>query len=258
MNNRIEKIQQVIEPLRAEIINHKVYGLIKNLESLRIFMEYHVYAVWDFMSLLKSLQNNLTCTTIPWFPKGLADTRYFINEIVLGEECDIDLYGKRKSHFEMYLDAMKQCGANTQSIELFIATLNETSNLNTAFSAANTPLEAKEFVAFTFKTIKSTGTHAQAAVFTFGREELIPNMFHSIINDLNKNYPENLSLFKYYLERHIEVDGGHHGHLSLQMTNSLCGTNDNYWCEAETAAIQSLKKRICLWDGAYNKIKELC
>jgi len=64
------------EPLRQEIINHKVYGVINNTDSLKIFMQYHVFAVWDFMSLLKSLQNNLTCNSIPWFPVCSADTRF--------------------------------------------------------------------------------------------------------------------------------------------------------------------------------------
>ncbi len=103
-NNRTEKIEEIkkaIEPLRQEIINHKVYSIIKDLEDLKIFMQFHVFAVWDFMSLLKTLQNNLTCTSVPWFPKGSADTRYLINEIVVGEEADIDLYGNRKSHFEI-------------------------------------------------------------------------------------------------------------------------------------------------------------
>jgi hypothetical protein len=79
MNEQIEKIRKNIEPLRQEIMNHKVYSVINDLDDLRIFMKYHVYAVWDFMSLLKALQNNLTCTSIPWFPKGSADTRFLIN-----------------------------------------------------------------------------------------------------------------------------------------------------------------------------------
>ena len=119
MNEQIEKIRKNIEPLRQEIMNHKVYSVINDLDDLRIFMKYHVYAVWDFMSLLKALQNNLTCTSIPWFPKGSADTRFLINEIVVGEESDVDLSGNRKSHFELYLDAMHQCDANTLPIQKF-------------------------------------------------------------------------------------------------------------------------------------------
>ena len=82
MNKFINSINEEIAPLREEIVNHKVYGVIRDLDSLKIFMQYHVFAVWDFMSLLKSLQNQLTCTTIPWFPKGSANTRFLINEIV--------------------------------------------------------------------------------------------------------------------------------------------------------------------------------
>src|SRR5690606_15785274 len=77
----------------------------------------HVYAVWDFMSLLKALQINLTCTTTPWIPIGNPQIRYLINEIVLAEETDIDQAGNRLSHYEMYIDAMKDLGANISHIE---------------------------------------------------------------------------------------------------------------------------------------------
>ena len=123
MNEHIEKIQKTIEPLRQEIINHKVYSVIKDLEDLKVFMSFHVYAVWDFMSLLKTLQNNLTCTSVPWFPKGAAESRYLINEIVVGEESDIDMNGNRTSHFELYLQAMEQCGADIYQIQSFITSL---------------------------------------------------------------------------------------------------------------------------------------
>lgn len=113
MHTKIQSIQSNIEHLRQQIINHKVYSVVNEIEDLKIFMQYHVFAVWDFMSLLKSLQNNLTCTEVPWFPKGSAETRFLINEIVVGEESDIDLNGVRKSHFELYKDAMLQCGADT-------------------------------------------------------------------------------------------------------------------------------------------------
>lgn len=254
MNERIEKLQKMIEPLRQEIINHKVYSVIKDVEDLKIFMKYHIYAVWDFMSLLKTLQNNLTCTSVPWFPRGSADDRYLINEIVVGEESDVDLNGQRKSHFELYLEAMKQCEADTTPIEIFISELKQTGDFDEAFYKSNTPKEAKEFVEFTFKIIESKKSYLQSAIFTFGREDLIPSMFISIINDNQTKFPDNLSIFKYYLERHIEVDGDHHSHLALQMTSNLCGTNEKFWMEAEQATIESLQKRISLWNGAYKEL----
>lgn len=254
MNHYIESIQEKIEPLRRQIINHKVYSVINDLEDLKAFMQHHVYAVWDFMSLLKALQTNLTCTSVPWFPVGSAETRYLINEIVAGEESDVDLNGIRKSHFELYLDAMNQVGADTSQIEKFISLLKESNDLQSSFVVAGTPKAARNFVNFTFDIINSNKSYLQAAIFTFGREDLIPGMFMSIINDIHLSVPEKISTFKYYLERHIEVDGDHHSHLALQMTANLCGDNQAYWQEAEAATIQSLQKRIELWDGVYESI----
>lgn len=251
---QIEAIRAKIEPLRQAIIHHKVYAAIKDLDDLKVFMAHHVYAVWDFMSLLKTLQNNLTCTTVPWYPKGSADTRYLINEIVVGEESDVDLNGIRKSHFEMYQDAMKQCGADVLPMQVFIDTLTQSGNLQTAFDIAKTPATAVDFVKFTFEIINSNKSHLQAAIFTFGREDLIPGMFISIVNDINENFPDSISHFKYYLDRHIEVDGGHHGQLALQMMANLCGNDAPLWQEAEAAITVALQKRILLWDGVYEKL----
>lgn len=254
MNNNLEQIKIATEPLRKQIINHKVYSAINDVNDLTIFMQYHIYAVWDFMSLLKSLQNNLTCTTVPWYPKGSADTRFLINEIVVGEESDVDSEGKRKSHFELYLEAMEQSGADSTQFDKFLNVIKTTGDFKEAYLASETPKEASDFVDFTFKIINSNKAYLQAAIFTFGREDLIPGMFISIVNDIHKNFPDSISIFKYYLERHIEVDGGHHSHLALEMTANLCGSDAQYWKEAEAATIESLQKRINLWDGAYNQI----
>jgi hypothetical protein len=253
-NHSLHTIRKNIEGLRHEIVNHKVYGVIEDVEDLQIFMQYHVYAVWDFMSLLKALQNNVTCTSIPWFPKGSAESRYLINEIVAGEESDIDLEGNRKSHFELYLQAMQQCGADTVQIEKFLAVLQESGNMSLAFTSSQTPEQARDFVNYTFEVIHTQKSHVQAAVFTFGREDLIPDMFLSLIHDLHQELPESISCFKYYLERHIEVDGDHHSHLALQMTSNLCGEDAQHWKEAEEYTLRSLEKRIALWNGAYNQI----
>src|SRR5882757_9128947 len=197
MNEQLEKINKAIQPFRQQIINHKLYSAINDIDDLKVFMQYHIFAVWDFMSLLKALQNNLTCTSVPWFPKGSADTRHLINEIVVGEESDVDSFGDRKSHFELYLDAMLQCGADISQIENFIATLKKTGDIKLAFETSETAKEARDFVDFTFEIIGSNKDYLQSAIFTFGREDLIPGMFLSIINDMHISFPEHISVFKY-------------------------------------------------------------
>jgi hypothetical protein len=254
MNAQIEKLQQAIEPLRQQIINHQVYDLITSIDDLGVFMNHHIYAVWDFMSLLKALQQNLTCTGVPWFPVGSANARYLINEIVTGEESDVDGNGDRKSHYEMYLEAMQQCDADAAGFLNFISALKNTGDLQAAFNFAETPGTAGAFVEHTFDVINSNKAYLQAAVFTFGREDLIPKMFLSIVNDLNSKFPEQVSQFKYYLDRHIEVDGDHHSHLALEMTAELCGDDLQKWDEITAAAITALQKRIGLWDGVYQEI----
>lgn len=257
MHSGIVKIQEQIEPLRQEIIHHHVYNEIEDLESLRVFMEFHVYAVWDFMSLLKALQQGLTCTTTPWFPVGNPNTRYLINEIVTGEESDIDHQGVRKSHFELYLEAMDQCQANTAPIKTFLSHLQAGHSLEEACQIAVVPLPAREFMKFTFDLIDSREYPLQSAAFTFGREDLIPNMFISIVADLNQKFPDQLGILKYYMERHIEVDGDHHSNLALDMTAELCGENAEIWSKAQQVTIDALQQRVKLWDGVYDSIKEI-
>src|SRR6478609_146647 len=117
----IQNINQKIQPQKDILLNHPLYQQIQNLDHLRHFMEGHVYAVWDFMSLLKALQMRLTCTTTPWIASADPEIRYLINEIVVAEESDLTLDGKRLSHFEMYLQAMKASGAKTAAIDCFLS-----------------------------------------------------------------------------------------------------------------------------------------
>ncbi|MFN8275676.1 MAG: DUF3050 domain-containing protein [Flavobacteriaceae bacterium] len=254
MNTPIEHLRNVIDPIRQEILNHPAYPQIQTPDDLKVFMQYHIYAVWDFMSLLKTLQNNLTCTSVPWFVVGNAQTRYLINEIVAGEESDLNSQGERMSHFELYLSAMKQSGADTTAIETFIAELKQSGDFDHAFEVSNTPQAARKFVQYTFEVINSQKPHLQSAVFTFGREDLIPGMFMSLIGDIDRNFPDSISEFKYYLERHIEVDGDHHSHLALEMTQQLCGDNPTYWQEAEAAVVKGLQMRQALWDGVHKEL----
>lgn len=251
----ISEINQKIEPQKEILLHHSLYGKVKSVEDLHQFLESHVYAVWDFMSLLKALQNKLTCTTTPWFASENPETRYLINEIVLAEESDLTLDGKRLSHFEMYVDAMNDCGAQTLELDSFLQDVAETKNVLVAISHSNLHPKIKAFLDFTFRVIEEGKTHKIAAAFTFGREDLIPDMFTEILKSFQQNFPEtDLSKLIYYFERHIELDADEHGPMAMQMITELCQNDEHKWKEVEETSIQALEKRIGLWDAIEEKI----
>ena len=253
----ISQLKQSLLPYRQQLVQHPLYTQLKNLQHLQHFASYHVFAVWDFMSLLKSLQNNLTCTAIPWQPIGNANTRYLINEIVLGEESDIDEAGNRISHFELYLQAMHQMGADTTAIQQLLTYVSNGITVQKAMEQLQLPTEVQQFVNNTFETIQKQPVYVQAAVFTFGREDLIPDMFIEMVKDLAVTYSDKIGIFKYYLERHIEVDGDHHSHLATEMVETLCGNDAEKWKQATEASIEALEKRKLLWDIISRKISVL-
>ncbi len=253
--DRIAHLKAGIEPLRMQLIDHPLYKHINSLTELGVFMEHHVFAVWDFMSLLKSLQQKLTCTTLPWMPVGSANTRYLINEIVTGEESDVDEHGNRTSHFELYLQAMEQAGYPATAINDLFEELHYGKHVDEALIIANIPKAARNFVQHTFDVIDTGKDYLQAAVFTFGREDLIPGMFINIVKELSLQLPGKVDTFLYYLQRHIEVDGEHHSQLAYQMTAELCGDDDDKWDEAFIAVRDALIARVALWDGILADIK---
>lgn len=246
--NHIHFIEKELEPLRVQLNNHKLYSALQNINDIKIFMEQHVFAVWDFMSLLKSLQNHLTTTSLPWTPAKNAPTARFINEIVLGEESDVNELGEPKSHFEMYLDAMKQIGANTTQIETFVNQIANGTSINDAAKNNQIHPETLKFINYSFKVIGSNKPHAIASAFTFGREDVIPDMFFQIINQSQTKH-DSYSKLTYYLKRHIELDGDEHGPLSLKMIEELCGNDSTKWEETLYVAKEALGYRLALWDS---------
>jgi hypothetical protein len=226
-------------------------------------MQSHVFAVWDFMSLLKALQSQLTCTAVPWSPTPFPASRRFINEIVLGEESDI--YGTRAiSHFELYLQAMRESGASTHTIDTLIQQLREGSTVSAALALCGAPEHAQRFVQTTFQIIERGEIHATAAAFTFGREDLIPEMFRGFLRDLDagqythegSQIHRSLRTLRWYFDRHIEVDGEDHGPMALRMISELCGDDARKWTEAAEAAETALRSRIALWDGIATSLKQ--
>jgi hypothetical protein len=242
----VASIEERIAPLRERLTTHPLYAEIRTSEHLRIFMESHVFAVWDFMSLLKALQQKLTCVSVPWAPTKWPESRRFVNEIVLGEESD-EFEGRAVSHFEVYLQAMQECGADTRGVDALLESVKQGEGSQMHLDGA--PLAAREFVEATFDVIRSGSVAAQAAAFTFGREDVIPDMFRELVRDLNAESAGELSTFVWYLERHIEVDGDDHGPLSLRMVADLCGDDAALWEDAAAAAEKAIMARLALWDG---------
>ena len=249
------KIQDSIAPLNERLRSHPLYDAMRTVEDVQIFMENHVFAVWDFMTILKSLQRALTCVDTIWVPSGNPQARRLINEIVLCEESDEDGEGGFASHFELYLKAMERCEASTTQIEKFVAAIRNGTGPLIALENARIPDCTRQFV---YRTL-STATHSQscelAASFAYGREHLLPEVFDRVIDEVGELGNQRLGYFVHYLRRHIEVDGDSHGPMAEEMISHLCGNSPLKWQLAEQAAVRALEARIRLWDGVLEQIE---
>jgi hypothetical protein len=259
----MEKIMKVfnvesIKPLQNKLNNHQVYSQIGDIESLRLFMEHHIYSVWDFMSLVKYLQKTIAPSNVPWGIAASRNSRRFINSIILEEESDIGLPDKNgnttyASHFEMYCEAMYEVGAMSKQAIQFSEAVNKY-GFEPSIELLYIPEPSRNFMKETMKFIASDKSHVVAAAFALGREKIIPDMFRQILKDMNIQKNE-APAFYYYLERHIHLDEDFHAPLSILMLNELCGGNEEKLVEAETAAQHAIEARIKFWDGVASALE---
>jgi len=234
---------------RERLVHHPIYSLIDRPERLRLFMEHHVFAVWDFQSLLKAMQQKLTCTAIPWLPTPDPEARRLVNEIVLDEESDELPDGGHASHFELYLHSMRHAGADTGPIERLLGLLAHGAPLSRALAACGGPTVACDFVRRSFEVIDSGSTHRIVAAFTYGREDVIPDMFRHLVGSLATEQPAAWGPFRFYLERHIAHDDEKHAPVCRRIVARLCGDDPARWAEASVTARECLESRITFWNG---------
>ncbi len=244
-----------LEALRERLIQHPIYQQVNSLGRIRLFMREHAFAVWDFMSLLKRMQQLCTCTTVPWVPSPRPELSRFINEIVLGEECDEDGRGGYISHYALYLEAMTELGADPKPIQQLVSRIGNGADTYRVLEQLPVLTATKEFVRFTLQLCRVGQPHEVAAVFFYSREDIIPEMFSRLIPVLEPQQVP-VSRLLHYLHRHVELDGDRHGPLARLAMEHLCEGNAQWQQQALVAAGRAIEHRLALWDGLLKAFQE--
>ena len=248
--------QYLLELKKQKLFGHPLFIEITTLGKLQHFMQYHVFAVWDFMSLTKRLQQDLTCTQLPWLPCADPHAARLINEIVLAEESDEHPTRGYCSHFELYLDAMTEVGASTVAITRFIELQSQGVEVSAALQMIGAPPGVARFVDSTLQIALSAPTHCVAAAFLHGRESVIPSMFERLLHShvfIGRQAPT----LCHYLSRHIDMDSDDHGPAAHQLLQRLIEADPSRQREADNTALDAVESRITLWDDVLASMQEV-
>lgn len=250
-------LAQTVRELSDQVCAHPVFGRLTSLRAIRMFMEHHVWAVWDFMSLLKSIQAEIAPVSLPWKPPADVESARLINEIVVSEEGDYGPDGRPTSHFLAYLRAMKEAGAATVAIDHFVSALALGVQVATALAESDAPPAAKAFVTTTLKITREP-LHCRVSAFTLGREEVIPKMFRNVVAGLDGRGggSANLNGLVWYLDRHISIDGDQHAPMAERLYSRTCLRDERTRNESLDAARRVLERRLALWDAVAQAIAD--
>lgn len=197
---------------------------IATMDQLRLFMQHHVFAVWDFMLLLKALQQQVAPSGLPWLPSRHPRAAGLLHQLMAEEECDClpaELGGPcHLSHFEIYLLAMEEIGADVAPIRAVLQVVSR-DGLEAALNHPAIPPPSQRFLAATQLVIRSAKAHLLAAAFCYGREQLVSDLFRTLRDQLLAADLQ-APILLWYLERHISLDGNSHGPLAEQLVLELC------------------------------------
>lgn len=248
--------QVLLKQKKLQLCSHPLFEEITSLGKLQLFMENHVFAVWDFMTLTKRLQRDLTCTQLPWLPPSDPQAARLINEIVLGEESDEHPRRGHCSHFELYREAMLEVGASTHAIDTFIALQRRGVEANAALGQVDILPGVARFVANTLHIALNAPTHCVAAAFLHGRESIIPSMFERLLQG-SEIIDRQAPTLGYYLNRHIELDTQGHEPAAQRMLQGLTLSAPEYQQQAVETAINAVENRIKLWDDVRTLLQQV-
>jgi hypothetical protein len=249
----LETLRHAIDAPRHQLLNHGLYDQVRTVDDLRCFMQYHVFAVWDFMCLAKRLQRDLTSLDVLWRPPASTESARFINGIILAEESDTDADGHPMSHLEMYLAAMREVGAHAGQFERFLRLVCAGARVRQALMTINAPLPVRAFVENTLASVEEGTTVEVLASFLFGREDLIPEMFARFLPCWEGS--RDAARFTHYVRRHVDLEGDDHGPAALRAIMHLAGQDALAWRRATNAARKALTARIALWDGVCAELR---
>jgi hypothetical protein len=244
---------QQIKTASAALHDHPVFCCIRTMAQLRTFMSWHVFAVWDFMSLVKRLQAEFTCISLPWLPPRDPVAARLINDIVMAEESDEDGAGAHVSHFDLYCRAMAQVGADTQPIKGFVRHVAQGMPAAEALLAAHADPAVRRFVCATLSTAQAGSVDEVLGSFVYGRENVIPGMFRRLLSQWHIE-PAKAAGLMYYLQRHIEIDSDSHGPAAESLVQAHIGQDADRRTRVAAGALQAIHERQALWDALEKRL----
>jgi hypothetical protein len=243
-----------IKTASAALHNHSVFSRIRTMAQLRTFMSWHVFAVWDFMSLVKRLQAEFTCVSLPWLPPRDPVAARLINDIVMSEESDEDGSGAHISHFDLYRQAMAQVGADTRPIDNFVRSVAMGMPAAQALLAVNADPAVSRFVGATLQTAQASPVAEVLGSFVYGRENVIPDMFRRLLSQWHIE-PAHATGLVYYLQRHIEVDGDAHGPAAERLVKGHIGEDADRHARVVVGALHAINERLAMWDALERRLR---
>lgn len=256
-NDYLKTIQRRLTPLIESIEQHPLYQKLNSVERWQCFMEHDVFTTWDYMCLLKALYEKMGCVTVPWFPPEHSDTALFIQKIMSTTESDRGLDGEyHASHFEWYLQAMREANAHIIPMQNFLDYLKKEVSLVDALGNIKAPDFIQEFVSTTFLFCEQPMNQIVAA-FVFGREMIANTIATRLFEQLKKLPCKELEILTYYFQRQIELNTEIRLAADFEMLVNLCQQDLLKWWQVEVSAQLALRARLELFDGILEAVEKI-